>query len=322
MKKILLIWIITFSVLSLSGCWNNWNENSWENKSVLNSNNKEMVKEWDLVLVDYVWKLEDWTVFDTSIEQTAKDAWIYNQQRPYEPLEFQAWSWQLIKWFDQWVLWMKLWETKDLIINPEDGYWQADPSKILKLPVWSWTQIWGYSFAVSKIEWTNVTLDFNHNLAWKKLVFDVTIIEKVNWSGDVIAAWDTIKVDYVGRLEDGTFFDTSIEEIAKQWWQYTLWRPYEPLEFTVWAWQMIKWFDSWVVWMKIWEKKTMTLNPEEAYWQANPEYFKEYSQWAQITLLPWAPTISKVGVDFIEVDMNHFLAGKKLIFQVTLKEIK
>lgn len=309
-------------MLSLSGCWNNWNENSGQNKSVLNSNNKEMVKEWDLVLVDYVWKLEDWTVFDTSIEQVAKDAWIYNQQRPYDSLEFQAWSGQLIKGFDQWVLWMKVGDTKDLEIDPEDGYWLSDPSKIIKLYVWSWSQIWWYSFALSKIEWTNATLDFNHQLAWKNLVFEVTFVEKSTWDWDVANVWDTIKVDYIGRLEDGSLFDTSIEKIAIEWWQYTQWRPYEPLEFTVWAWQMIKGFDSWVVWMKIWEKKTMTLNPEDAYWLPNPEYFKEYSQWAQITLLPWAPTISQVGADFIEVDMNHFLAWKKLIFQVTLKEIK
>lgn len=309
-------------MLSLSGCWNNWNENSGQNKSVLNSNNKEMVKEWDLVLVDYVWKLEDWTVFDTSIEQVAKDAWIYNQQRPYDSLEFQAWSGQLIKGFDQWVLWMKVGDTKDLEIDPEDGYWLSDPSKIIKLYVWSWSQIWWYSFALSKIEWTNATLDFNHQLAWKNLVFEVTFVEKSTWDWDVANVWDTIKVDYIGRLEDGSLFDTSIEKIAIEWWQYTQWRPYEPLEFTVWAWQMIKGFDSWVVWMKIWEKKTMTLNPEDAYWLPNPEYFKEYSQWAQITLLPWAPTISQVGADFIEVDMNHFFAWKKLIFQVTLKEIK
>ncbi|MEF2175116.1 MAG: FKBP-type peptidyl-prolyl cis-trans isomerase [Candidatus Absconditabacteria bacterium] len=323
MKKILLIGIIAFSVLSLSGCGNNnGKDNSRENSSVLNSNNKEMVKEGDFVLVDYVGKLDDGTVFDTSIEQAAKDAGIYNQQRPYEPLEFQAGSGQLIKGFDQGVLGMKLGETKDLTINPQDGYGEADPSKILKLSVGSGTQIGGYSFALSKIDGKNATLDFNHQLAGKKLVFDVTIIEKVNGTGEEIVAGDTIKVDYVGRLEDGTLFDTSIEEIAKQGGQYVLGRPYEPLEFTVGAGQMIKGFDSGVVGMKIGEKKTMTLNPEDAYGQANPEYFKEYSQGAQITLLPGAPTISQVGEDFIEVDMNHFLAGKTLIFQVTVKEIK
>ena len=32
----------------------------------------EWIKEWDNIVVDYIWRLEDWTVFDTSIESIAK----------------------------------------------------------------------------------------------------------------------------------------------------------------------------------------------------------------------------------------------------------
>lgn len=61
---------------------------------------------------------------------------------------------------------------------------------------------------------------------------------------DVVSAGDTVSVDYVGRLEDGSIFDSSLEEFAKQKKGYTPGRTFEPLSFTVGAGQMIKGFDG------------------------------------------------------------------------------
>jgi len=81
----------------------------------------------------------------------------------------------------------------------------------------------------------------------------------------VVSSGDTISVDYVGRLEDGTIFDSSLEEFAKQMKNYTSGRTFEPLEFTVGAGQMIPGFDAGVVGMKLGEKKTLTIAPKDAY---------------------------------------------------------
>jgi len=68
------------------------------------------IKAWDNIVVDYIWRLEDGTVFDTSVESVAKECWKYNESRDYtEWLTFQVWAWQMIKWFDEWVIWMKIW---------------------------------------------------------------------------------------------------------------------------------------------------------------------------------------------------------------------
>ncbi len=100
-----------------------------------------------------------------------------------------------------------------------------------------------------EIKWT-VTLDVNHPLAWKTLTFDIEMM-KID-SGKVVATWSKVEVNYKGTLDDWTKFDSSYDRK-------------ETLPFTVWAWQMIPWFDKAVMWMKVWDKKTVKLPPKDAY---------------------------------------------------------
>jgi FKBP-type peptidyl-prolyl cis-trans isomerase len=67
-----------------------------------------------------------------------------------------------------------------------------------------------------------------------------------------IQAGDNIVVDYVGRLDEKTVFDTSVESIAKACGKYTEGRDYTSgLPFQVGAGQMIAGFDKGVEGMKI-----------------------------------------------------------------------
>ena len=154
------------------------------------------------------------------------------------------------------------------------------------------------------------------------------------WSWEGIKNWDNITVDYIWRLEDGTVFDTSVESVAKGCWKYIEARDYsEWLTFEVWAWQMIKWFDEWVVWMRVWQTKTVQFWPEKWYWQRNEQYVMRYTSdevWdlskftegQRIYLWIWAAAlITKVTDKEVTLDLNHELAGKNLIFDITIKSI-
>jgi len=90
---------------------------------------------------------------------------------------------------------------------------------------------------------------------------------------EVVSTGDTVGVDYVGTLEDGTVFDSSLEEFAKKTKNYKAdsGRKYEPLSFTVGAGQMIAGFDAGVVGMKLGEKKTLVIAPKDAYGEALKE---------------------------------------------------
>ena len=154
------------------------------------------------------------------------------------------------------------------------------------------------------------------------------------WTWVEIKSWDNITVVYIWRLEDGTVFDTSVESVAKACGKYSENRDYsEWLTFEVWAGQMIKWFDNGVIWMKLWQTKTVQFWPEEWYWQRNEQYVMTYfaeevwdlskfTQGQRIYLWIWAAAlITEVTDKSITLDLNHELAGKNLIFDITIKSI-
>lgn len=139
---------------------------------------------------------------------------------------------------------------------------------------------------------------------------------------------DAISVDYVGKLEDGTVFDTSEKEAAIEAGIYNEGRDYKPLKFTVGAGQMIQGFDEGVVGMKVGEEKTLKIPPEEAYGEYVKEYARELPrdddnfgftpevgmQLATETGL--TGIVTEVNEENFVVDFNHALAGKTLIFKV------
>lgn len=149
-----------------------------------------------------------------------------------------------------------------------------------------------------------------------------------------VATGDNIIVDYIGRLDDHNVFDTSVESIAKASGKYNPNRDYEAgLEFTVGAGQMIAGFDAGVVGMKLGETKTLKIPADQAYGQKKDELIEKIpleqvgdlsgvSVGTQVLLGGKIPaTITEITDKDITVDANHELAGKDLIFDVTIKKI-
>ncbi len=68
-----------------------------------------------------------------------------------------------------------------------------------------------------------------------------TILSEGN--GDFPQNGETVRVNYTGKLMDGTIFDTSIEELAKTAGLYNPGRPYEPIIFPLGTGSVIKGWD-------------------------------------------------------------------------------
>jgi len=133
---------------------------------------------------------------------------------------------------------------------------------------------------------------------------------------------NTVKVNYTGKLEDGTIFDSSLDEGR------------EPLEVTVGQGQLIKGFEDGLFGMSEGETKTIEIEPSEAYGEINIELINSVPK-ANVPegvqegeMLQGNGPMGAVNVKVVEVndenvvlDANHPLAGKKLTFEIEVVSI-
>lgn len=85
-------------------------------------------------------------------------------------------------------------------------------------------------------------------------------------TGEQAAAGNTVKVNYVGKVLDGPYFDTSIKEVAQEHDLYDERRePYEPFEFKLGQGQVIKGWDEGIALLKEGGKATLYIPSPLAY---------------------------------------------------------
>ena len=134
---------------------------------------------------------------------------------------------------------------------------------------------------------------------------------------------DTVKVHYTGKLQDGTVFDSSVH--------------HEPLEFTIGDGRLIPGFEQAVVGMNPGDKKTEVVPADLAYGphraelvleverdKIPPDINPEVGQQLQMSSRDGRSTtvvVSSISEQTVELDANHPLAGKDLVFDIELVEI-
>ena len=134
---------------------------------------------------------------------------------------------------------------------------------------------------------------------------------------------DTVKVNYTGKLQDGTIFDSSIGR--------------HPMQFTMGKGQLIAGFEKAVLGMAAGDKKTVVIPCAEAYGPrqdssiteverknlpTNPDakvgQRLELTQEDDSTVLV---TVTGVSETSLTLDANHPLAGKDLTFEIEVLSI-
>ncbi|HOO44819.1 MAG TPA: peptidylprolyl isomerase [Deltaproteobacteria bacterium] len=134
---------------------------------------------------------------------------------------------------------------------------------------------------------------------------------------------DTVKVNYTGRSEDGSVFESSVG--------------LAPLKFTIGSDEVVNGFENAVVGMSPGEKKTVVVEPEEGFGMYDNDLVFEVPS----DELP-AGVVPHIGMDFemvdeegyemsavvigvsngaVTVDANAPLAGKTVIYDIELLEI-
>lgn len=134
---------------------------------------------------------------------------------------------------------------------------------------------------------------------------------------------DRVKVHYKGSLRDGTVFDTSLGK--------------EPFIFIIGKGAVIRGFEKSVIGMMAGDKKTVTVQPEDAYGLHREDLCAAIARSRipdNINVRPGMKLdvqssrgtstralVLEVTEAFVTLDLNHPLAGKELVFDLELIEI-
>jgi FKBP-type peptidyl-prolyl cis-trans isomerase 2 len=144
-----------------------------------------------------------------------------------------------------------------------------------------------------------------------------------------------IEIEFVGRIkESNQIFDLTLEKVAKENNLYTPKGEYGPRTIVVGADYVIKGLDSELERMGVGEENEVEISSEQAFGKRDPSLVKLISEKAfrksgvradigsMITLGNSIGKIISKGAGRVRVDLNHPLAGKKLVYWIKInKEI-
>lgn len=149
--------------------------------------------------------------------------------------------------------------------------------------------------------------------------------------------YDNLTVNYVGRLDDGSIFDTNMLSIAQRYGIYSEDRIYEPLNVNMQDSRIIDWFKQGLMGMEIWKERTIKVSPENGYWLRKEElvYTTGVAIFTSVGLYPvlgkqysfgewedWAvATVTNISNNTVTLDFNHILAWKVLFFTLEVLTI-
>lgn len=152
-----------------------------------------------------------------------------------------------------------------------------------------------------------------------------------------IATGDSVTLEYTGRLDDGTVFDTSQESVAEDEGIAAAQpdREYEPLTVEVGAGQVIEGMEEGLVGLDAGETTTLEIPPEKAYGEWSEDHVQEFDTDELEEMLGQLPEegafleaqngqhgeITHVDDEVVRVDFNPDLAGETLEFEVEIVDI-
>ena len=259
-----------------------------------------VVHEGDIIKVDYIGRLEDGTIFDTSLEEVAREAGLYDPLRSYKPLQFKVGSGQMIPGFDRGVIGMKVNETKNITIPPEEAYGEYDPERVNVIP---------RTFEIPLEETFNRTLEmplYNFNMTFGR---EYTVGERLKVPGSQIyvivenITESAVTVSY--DLEEGDTFP------FRDQWNETVVRANET---TITVRHEIAVGDNVTLPNSPWSSIVTAISGKNATLRAEEILEPEIQT-------PFGTMRVSMNETNITIDRNHRLAGKTLTFTVTVREI-
>ena len=260
------------------------------------------VKVGDLVSANYIVTLEDGTVYDTTYEDMAKENRIYNPDRLYGPINFTVGSGMMIEGFDEGVVGMRKGETKTLTIPPEKAYGPVNESLVEHLPI-----VEEMPYKHSFPRWMTTSLsEFEQWFGKNHTVGESLFVPSAGYNISLLSMNAThVTVSY--ELKEGDVFRSS----KGNWNQTVLEVDEENItvapDFTE--------GDTIQIYKYFWNSTVTNITDDVVTIAHNPIPDIEFTD-----IFGHTTKIHFSNTEIIK-DHNHPLAGKTLIFELTVEEI-
>lgn len=149
---------------------------------------------------------------------------------------------------------------------------------------------------------------------------------------------DSVTISFIGRLDDGTIFDTTNEALAEAEGldEEKQDRDFQPLKLTIGNGRIIEGLEEELKGLEAGDQKTLRIPPDRAYGEYKDDRIVGYDrnefeemigdlelrEGFQVETEDGLPgRVTNIGSEVITVDFNHELAGEMLEFEIEILSV-
>ena len=193
------------------------------------------IKDGDFVRVNFTGKIkENDEVFDTTYDEIAQEAEIFDENKTYKPIPIVVGGNHLLPAIEEEIVGLEAGDRKTVEVDSDNGFGPRDPKAIQLIPMKEFKkqgmtpypgmriQAEGGEGRILTVNGGRVKVDFNHPLAGKDLIYDVEVTEIIEDNEEKIKSM--IELHYSNpnvdlekteiSIEDGVV-DIQLDEMAK-----------------------------------------------------------------------------------------------------------
>ena len=157
------------------------------------------IKDGDFVRVNFTGKIkENDDVFDTTYDEIAQEADIFDENKTYKPIPIVVGGNHLLPAIDDAIIGLDAGDSKTIEVDSDNGFGPRDPKAIQLIPMKEFKKqgmtpypgmrisAEGGEGRILTVNGGRVKVDFNHPLAGKDLVYEIEVTEVIDDVNDKI----------------------------------------------------------------------------------------------------------------------------------------
>ena len=214
------------------------------------------IKDGDFVRVNFTGKIkENDEVFDTTYDEIAQEAEIFDENKTYKPIPIVVGGNHLLPAIEEEIVGLEAGDRKTVEVDSDNAFGPRDPKAIQLIPMKEFKKqgmtpypgmrisAEGGEGRILTVNGGRVKVDFNHPLAGKDLVYDVEVTEiiedndekiksmiELHYSNnvdidkteiDIVDGVANIKLDEMAKFDQQSYMDITFARfrIAKDIWE-------------------------------------------------------------------------------------------------------